>query len=148
MFYSEIQGWIDLSRVETLGGLLAPSHWAVSVCTAPQDGEVSAKKKKKNTLPLLLMLFYSPNLKSAWCKYLVAINGFRSVPQNAFISGIAQAKWSHWKSLSLTEGKGMKIRYWVNARPPLWTCGAIIKQEMQEEMLLSPPCCGYFSEKK
>lgn len=42
----------------------------------------------------------------------------------------------------------MKIRYWVNARPPLWTCGAIIKQEMQEEMLLSPPCCGYFSLKK
>lgn len=151
MFWCVLQRDPGLNRFEPCWntGRFSCAEPPSSFCLhrATRGGGLCKKKKKKN-LPLLLMSFYSPNLKSAWCKYLVAINGFRSVPQNAFISGIARAKWSHWKSLSLTEGKGMKIRYWVNARPPLWTCSAITKREMQEEMLLSPPCCGYFSEKR
>lgn len=136
--WAALKHWEVFLRQATKLFLFAPRH---------KMGRV-AQKKKQRTLPLLLMSFYSPNLKSAWCKYLFAINAFRSVPQNAFISGMARAKWSHWKSLSLTAGKGMKRRYRVNARPPLWTCGAIIKVEMQAEMLLSPPRCGYFSKEK
>lgn len=83
------------SRAESIWAVL--KHWEVFLRRATELFLFAPRHKmgrvvqKKKTLPLLLMSFYSPNLKSAWCKYLVVINGFRSVPQNAFISGIARA---------------------------------------------------------